>query len=351
MGQSRGRGQLGKISALICIILFTSKLWAFNNCYYLFQPHNLTQYFQSLRGSPSHKIHQVLSQGGHWLKIDSSLDIISHLRYRVWQPNPGQKVKQEVVLIGGLGQTAERFDQNSEFMRQMTKAGIKVIFLELPGQGHTSILHELENGKFKKVLPSELFLVLDSALEQLKQNKIIKSKKFQIMGHSYGGWLLTEYLNYSKRMDISKVHLLDTGLKSFHNEGMMYWLDPFFSFNPFYKSFRNHSLTHYLKQMLKKDKEHYKNDPLKLDYAASLYLGIMDYNALSKAKYISDFYKMRVFIAENTEFGSHFKNMIKDFYRKLNVIDKKLIVLENSPHNLFLYTPAAKKLILEVLKD
>lgn len=338
---------MGKIGGVLFILLFHLNTYSYQVCYNLFQHKNLTVYSKELQAYSFHQAKEILlNQGGRWLPISSN--IISHVRYRVWQPRK-KKVKYELLLIGGLGQTTERFDQNPEFMKKLMKAGIKVIFLELPGQGHTSLLYELENGNFQRLHSEDMFPVVDNAIAQLKTNKVITESKIHMAGHSYGGWFLTEYLYHSRRQDVDKVILLDPGVKSFHNEGIMKWLDPVWSLNPFYKHYRDQYLSYFLKQVLKKDQEHYKNDPVKLNYASALYLGIMNRSAIEKAPSFPLNYKMKVLVAEKTEFGPQFKSMISSYYQRLKNPQKDLVEIEGSPHNVFSYTPAAKHIVQAIL--
>lgn len=332
----------GCLSAAALLVCISQSAMAYSVCGAMFKVKNLTQIHRSLAGSTSDKIDLLLKISPNWVKIDSKLNVISQVRYRVWQPKKS-KIKKEILLIGGLGQSLERFDQNPEFMKTLTSKGIKVVFLELPGQGHTSLLYELENGYSpQKISPKKLFPVLQSAIFELQKQKVLRDKKINIMGHSYGGWLVTQFLIHYAPKYISEVTLLDPGLKSFHNEGVMKWLDPIYSLNPFYKPMRNQLLADTLKYVLKKDIEHYQGDPKKLDNAVSLYLGIMEYNSIKNVSQIPRDYDFKVFIAERSEFGMAFQNMIFEFYNNLNVNSKEMVVLKDSPHNLFLFTPSAK---------
>lgn len=342
-------GIWGKLYFLISITLISLTAKADNSCMISFQQTNLTSLSQSLKGNRHEQIQSLIQQSPHWLEINLRNRVVSQIRYRVWEPKKS-KVKKEILLIGGLGQSLERFDQNPEFMKRLIKAGIRVVFIELPGQGHTSLLYELENGYMPNKIPAkQLFEVIDYAVQELKYKKILKHEGINLMGHSYGGWLITQFLVHHRPSYVNEVMLLDPGLKSYHNEGLMQFMDPLFSINPFYKPIRNKLLGTTLKYHLKKDVEHYQNDNKKLNNAVALYLGIMNYNSIKQARSIPEQYNVKIFLAENTEFGSSFKTMIKNFFHKLITKNKRLVVLKESPHNIFLFNPAASQMLPELL--
>lgn len=219
------------------------------------------------------------------------------------------KPKKTLVLIGGLDYDHFRWSQ-SELIKTLRNAGYEIISIELPGQGNTLLYEHLKSKKIRKhYFADDQVKILDEMLASLKAKGLIRNSEVQLLGLSWGGWLLKKMLVNIKDTDyrflsskkISHIFAVASGIKSSHKHimGSKEWdrLIEFYGGTPFgwlLRELRDGSLGGGLDAAISlsgfqnlswKDPMRFFDtlpmaDPMRYSGQRALYLGIADFDAL-----------------------------------------------------------------------